>query len=373
MVICKAISHPPLVNYTVLTDIQKGCIPHALSGRDIGIAPTGSGKTAAFALPILQNLWDELQPYFACVLALTYELAFHISEQFEALGSAMGARSVRKQAITLAKQPNIIVATPGTLNDRLKSTKGFSLHGLKYLLTVLNMDFSPTINDILKAIPKERTTCLFSATMTTKVSKLQRASLTNPARVEYYVLVPLIHKDVLLVYLINSLIHDAQRLNMMLHTLGFSAVPLHGQLSQSQHLGALAKIKSGSRSILVATDVASHGLDIPSVNIVINFDVPMHLKDYIHCIGQMARARLSGKSITMITQYDVEFVEHLEDVLGKTLVLWLTNKEEMLLLHELVDEVGRLGQKQKRKHHGDVRGDDGDRDDDVVEVGMWVR
>ncbi|KAF8590173.1 DEAD-domain-containing protein [Ramaria rubella] len=402
------------VNYTVPTDIQKECIPHALAGRDIiGIASTGSGKTAAFALPILQKLWDEPQPYFACVLAPTRELAFQISEQFEALGSAMGARSVVivgggedrvKQAITLAKRPHIIVVTPGRLNDHLKSTKGFSLRGLDEADWLLDMDFGPTIDEILKAIPKERTTYLFSATMTTKVSKLQRASLTNPVRVEasskyqtvstllqYYVLVPLIHKDVLLVYLINSLssnsvimftrtVHDAQRLNVMLRTLGFSAVPLHGQLSQSQRLGALAKFKSGSRSILVATDVASRGLDIPSVDIVINFDVPTHSKDYIHRVGRTARAGRAGKSITMITQYDVEFVQRLEDVLGKPLELWPTNKEEMLLLHELVDEAGRLaasnlrentkGQKQKRKRHGDVRGDDGDRDDDVVEAGM---
>ncbi|KAF8584003.1 P-loop containing nucleoside triphosphate hydrolase protein [Ramaria rubella] len=377
------------VNYTVPTDIQKECIPHALAGRDIGIASTGSGKTAAFALPILQKLWDEPQPYFACVLAPTRELAFQISEQFVALGLAMGARSV---VIVGGREE-----AGNNIDSTTKSTKGFSLRGLKYLPTVLDMDFGPTINEILKAIPKERTTYLFSATMTTKVSKLQRASLTNPARVEasskyqtvstllqYYVLVPLIHKDVLLVYLINSLssnlviiftrtVHDAQRLNVMLRTLGFSAVPLHGQLSQTP---------SGSRSILFATDVASQscavhmfhsGLDIPSVDMLRNFDVPTHSKDYIHRVGRTARAGRSGKSITMITQYDVEFVDRLEDVLGKPLELWPTNK---------FDEAGRLaasnlrentkGQKQKRKRHGDVRGDDSDRDDDVVQAGMRV-
>ncbi|KAF8573174.1 P-loop containing nucleoside triphosphate hydrolase protein [Ramaria rubella] len=358
------------VNYTVPTDIQKECIPHALAGQDIGIASTGSGKTAVFALPILQKLWDEPQPYFACILAPKHELAFQISEQFVALGLAMGARSVviiggREEA-------------GNNIDSTTKSTKGFSLRGLKYLPTILDMDFGPTIDEILKAIPKECTMYLFSATMTTKISKLQQASLTNPARVEvsskyqtvstllqYYVLVPLIHKDVLLVYLINSLsynlviiftqmAHDAQRLNVMLRTLGFSAMPLHGQLSQTP---------SGSRSILFAKDVASHGLDIPSVDMLINFDVPTHSKDYIHHVGQTAWAGRSGKSITMITQYNVEFVECLEDVLGKPLELWPT-----------IDEVGRLaasnlrentkGQKQK--------GDDSNRDDDVVQAGMQV-
>jgi ATP-dependent RNA helicase DDX47/RRP3 len=193
----------------------------------------------------------------------------------------------------------------------------------------------------------------------------------------------------------------------MLRTLGFSAVPLHGQLSQSQRLGALGKFKSGSRSILVATDIASRcanifllpsaksqtnpllivfsGLDIPSVDVVINFDVPTHSKDYIHRVGRTARAGRAGKSITIVTQYDVEFMQRLERVLGKSLELWPTNKEEMLLLRERVDEAARLAanelkegtkeEKQKQKYHGTSRrtGDDQDRDDDVVEAGMPVR
>jgi ATP-dependent RNA helicase DDX47/RRP3 len=406
------------INFTKPTEIQQQALPHALEGRDIiGVAETGSGKTAAFALPILQKLWDEPKGLFACILAPTRELAYQIAQQFESLGSAMGVRSLvlvggmdrMQQAVGLAKRPHIIVATPGRLNDHLQNTKGFSLRSLKFLVMdeadrLLDMDFGPEIDQILKVIPKERTTYLFSATMTTKVAKLQRASLINPMRVEvsskyqtvstllqYYLLVPLIHKDVHLIYLANHLasnsiiiftrtVHDAQRLSIMLRSLGFPAVPLHGQLSQSQRLGALGKFKSGDRKLLVATDVASRGLDLPSVDIVINFDIPTHSKDYIHRVGRTARAGRSGKSITMVTQYDVELIQRIEKVIDKKMELWPTDKEEVMLLKERVDEAARLainelkeeakaGGKKRRREDG-VGRDERDRDDDVVEAGV---
>lgn len=203
------------INFKTPTEIQQQALPYALEGRDIiGVAETGSGKTAAFALPILQKLWEEPKGLFACVLAPTRELAYQISQQFESLGAAMGVRCLvliggvdkMPQAVALAKRPHIIVATPGRLNDHLQSTKGFSLRNLKFLVCtisskmcvslplhnkvmdeadrLLDMDFGAEIDQILKVIPQERTTYLFSATMTTKVAKLQRASLTNPVRVE---------------------------------------------------------------------------------------------------------------------------------------------------------------------------------------------
>ncbi|KAM6492426.1 P-loop containing nucleoside triphosphate hydrolase protein [Amanita muscaria] len=410
------------VGFKTPTDIQREALPHALEGRDIiGVASTGSGKTAAFALPILQKLWEDPKGLFACVLAPTRELAFQISQQFESLGSAMGVRcavivgGVREvdQAVALAKRPHVVVATPGRLDWHLENTKGFSLRGIKFLVLdeadrLLDMDFGPVIDKILKILPKERRTYLFSATMTTKVAKLQRASLTNPVKVEvsakyqtvstllqYYLLMPLKEKDVNLVYLANSLaqntmiiftrtVHDASRLAIILRTLGFAAVPLHGQLSQSQRLGALAKFKSGGRKILVATDVASRGLDIPSVDIVINFDIPTHSKDYIHRVGRTARAGRSGKSVTLVTQYDVELVQRIEQVVGKEMELWPTDTEEIALLRERVEEAARLaihelkaqsmkgGAGKKRRRDGDLSKDDRDRDDDVLEAGMPV-
>ncbi|KAF5386689.1 hypothetical protein D9615_001911 [Tricholomella constricta] len=407
------------VGYKAPTDIQVESLPHALEGRDIiGVASTGSGKTAAFALPILQKLWEEPKGLFACVLAPTRELAYQISQQFESLGSAMGVRcavivggmDLPTQAIALAKRPHIVVATPGRLIDHLENTKGFSLRGIKFLVLdeadrLLDMDFGPIIDKILKLIPKERTTYLFSATMTSKVAKLQRASLSNPVRVEvsskyqtvstllqYYLLMPLKDKDAYLVYLVNSLaqnsmiiftrtVNDAQRLSIILRTLGFPAVPLHGQLSQSQRLGALGKFKSGGRKVLVATDIASRGLDIPSVDIVINFDIPTHSKDYIHRVGRTARAGRAGKSITLVTQYDVELIQRIEAVIDKKMELWPTDAEEIALLKERVNEASRIavnelkeqgtksGGRKRRREEGGGR-DDRDRDDDVVEAGM---
>jgi len=401
------------------TDIQAEALPHALQGRDIiGVASTGSGKTAAFALPILQKLWEEPRGLFACVISPTRELAYQISQQFEALGSAMGVRcavivggmDLMSQKVALAKKPHIVVATPGRLNDHLENTKGFSLRSVKFLVLdeadkLLDLDLGPVIDKILKVIPKERTTYLFSATMTTKVAKLQRASLSNPVRVEvsskystvstllqYYLFIPMVKKDVNLIYLANSLasnsiiiftrtVHDAQRLSMILRTLGFPAVPLHGQLTQSARLGALAKFKSGGRKILVATDVASRGLDLPSVDIVVNYDVPTSSKDYIHRVGRTARAGRAGKSITIVTQYDVELMQRVEAVIGKKMELWPTDEEEVTLLRERVDEASRLavnelkdqsrgGFGRKRRREGGLVVDDMDRDDDVVEAGI---
>ncbi|KAK0197228.1 P-loop containing nucleoside triphosphate hydrolase protein [Armillaria mellea] len=418
------------MKFTMPTAIQVQALPPALEGRDIiGVAATGSGKTAAFALPILQKLWDDPKGLFACVIAPTRELAFQISEQFEALGSAMGARcavliggvDTISQSVALAKRPHIIVATPGRLSYHLENTKGFNLRSLKYLVLdeadrLLDMDFGPAIDKILRVIPKERTTYLFSATMTTKVEKLQRASLQNPVRVEasskyqtvstllqYYCLMPLKDKDTYLISLANSqsqnsmivftrTVHDAARVSIILRTLGFPAVPLHGKLTQSQRLGALGKFKSGGRSILVATDVASRGLDIPSVDIVINFDIPTHSKDYIHRVGRTARAGRAGKAITLVTQYDVELLQRIEQVIGTKMDLWPTDAEEIALLKERVNEAGRVavselkeqsskdgGRKRGRGGEGYARGgegysrDDGDRDDDVVEAGMPQR
>ncbi|GAA5932019.1 RNA-dependent ATPase RRP3 [Sporobolomyces koalae] len=411
------------LGFTAPSQIQQECIPYALQGKDIiGLAQTGSGKTAAFALPILQALWEEPQGLFAVVLAPTRELAYQIADQFTALGSGIGVRvativggmDTMAQQVALAKKPHVIVATPGRLQDHLENTKGFSLKSLKFLVMdeadrLLDLDFGPVIDKILKVIPREgRKTYLFSATMTTKVAKLQRASLRDPVKLEvsskyqtvstllqYYLLVPLKHKDLHLVHLIHTLsgqttiifvrtVMDAQRLSILLRLLSFPAVPLHGQLSQSARLGALNKFKSGGRSILVATDVASRGLDIPSVDLVVNYDIPTNSKDYIHRVGRTARAGRSGKSVTMVTQYDVELFQRIEGVIGKKMAeypLGASGKQEVLLLSERVGEAQReaireikeLGPGGDGKRHGKgkrSRDDDRDRDDDQREAGM---
>ncbi|XP_072949571.1 ATP-dependent RNA helicase DDX47 [Epargyreus clarus] len=360
--------------------IQKESIPVALQGKDIiGLAETGSGKTGAFALPILQALLENPQRYFALVLTPTRELAFQISEQFEALGASIGVKcavivggmDMVAQALMLSKKPHIIIATPGRLVDHLENTKGFNLKALKYLVMdeadrILNMDFEVEVDKILRVIPRERRTYLFSATMTKKVQKLQRASLQDPVKVEvstkyqtvdtlqqYYLFIPVKYKDVHLVHILNELTGStfivfvstcagALRVALLLRALGVPAVPLHGQMSQQKRLAALNKFKSKSRSVLICTDVASRGLDIPHVDVVINLDIPLHSKDYIHRVGRTARAGRAGKSITFVTQYDVELYQRIEQLIGKQLPLYKTEESEVMVLQERVAEAQRL-------------------------------
>ena len=178
--ICKATEE---LGYKHPTKIQAESLPYTLKGRDIiGLAETGSGKTAAFAIPVIQALLNNPQPMFACVMSPTRELCVQIAEQFEALGALIGLRTavlvggldMVAQAITLSKKPHVIVGTPGRMADHLANTKGFHMKKLKYLVLdeadrLLSMDFEKQINLILTQIPKDRHTYLFSATMTSKV------------------------------------------------------------------------------------------------------------------------------------------------------------------------------------------------------------
>ena len=385
-----------LLKYTRPTPIQEQSIPLALAGRDvIGLAETGSGKTAAFALPILQALMGSPQALFALVLAPTRELAFQIAQAFEALGSVIAVRcavvvggvDMTGQSIALARRPHIVVATPGRLLDHLENTKGFSLRGLKYLVMdeadrLLDLDFGPILDKILKALPREgRRTFLFSATMSAKVDQLQRASLRDPTKVsvsdsahqtvatllQFYKFFPHKDKDLHLVHLLNELagqstivfartVNETQRISILLRALGFGAVPIHGQLSQSVRLSALNKYKAGSRNILVATDVAARGLDIPSVDIVINLDLPGDSKTYVHRVGRTARAGKSGRAVSFVTQYDVEIWQRIEKAIGRQLPEWPTEEDEVALLGERVGEAQRAAVREMKDLHAKRNG-----------------
>lgn len=266
--------------------IQKEAIPVALEGRDvIGLAETGSGKTGAFALPILQALFENPQRFFALILTPTRELAYQISEQFQTLGSnhgvkcavLVGGMDMVAQSMLLGKGPHIVIATPGRLLDHMENTKGFNLRELKYLVMdeadrILNMDFEVEVDKILSILPRKgRKNMLFSATMTKKVAKLQRASLADPVKVEvsskyktvdkllqYYLFIPLKFKEIYLVHIINELagnsfiifsatVNGTMKLALMLRNLGFTAIPLNGQMSQNKRLGALNKFKEKNR------------------------------------------------------------------------------------------------------------------------------
>ncbi|EIE25544.1 DEAD-domain-containing protein [Coccomyxa subellipsoidea C-169] len=366
------------LGWKVPTSIQEQAVPHLLADV-IGLAQTGSGKTGAFAMPILQELLDTPQANFALVLSPTRELALQIAEQFEALGAGIGVRcavlvggiDMMAQAIALGKRPHIIVGTPGRVVDHLSNTKGFTLKALRHLVLdeadrLLNMDFEQEIDQILKVIPRERRTQLFSATMTTKVAKLQRACLQNPVKVEVdakyrtvdtlrqqYLFIPAKHKDCYLAYFLTELAgatfmvftrtcDNTRKLALMLRNLGFDALPIHGQMSQPKRLGALNKFKAGERSILAATDVASRGLDIPAVDVVVNYDVPINSKDYVHRVGRTARAGRSGRSLTLVTQYDVEQFQKIEALTGQKMEKYDAEEEAALLLLERVTEAQKM-------------------------------
>jgi ATP-dependent RNA helicase DDX47/RRP3 len=340
---------------------------------------------------------DKPQPFHSLILAPTRELAYQISQAVEAMGSLISVRctvlvggmDMIPQSISLGKKPHVIVATPGRLLDHLENTKGFNLRGLKYLVMdeadrLLDLDFGPILDKILKILPREgRKTYLFSATMSSRVESLQRASLSNPLRVsvstdkyqtvstllQSYLFFPHKHKDVYLVFLLNELagqttiiftrtVNETQRLAILLRLLGFSAIPLHGQLSQNARMGALNKFRAKSRTILVATDVAARGLDIPSVDVVLNFDLPPDSKTYIHRVGRTARAGKSGNAISFVTQYDVELWLRIEGALGKKLKEYETAKDEVMVLAERVGEAQRGAVMEMKELH-ETRGKKG--------------
>uniref|UniRef100_A0A673TVC8 RNA helicase n=1 Tax=Suricata suricatta TaxID=37032 RepID=A0A673TVC8_SURSU len=359
-VLCEACDQ---LGWTKPTKIQIEAIPLALQGRDIiGLAETGSGKTGAFALPILNALLETPRRLFALVLTPTRELAFQISEQFEALGSSIGVQTAvivggidsMSQSLALAKKPHVIIATPGRLIDHLENTKGFNLRALKYLVMdeadrILNMDFETEVDKILKVIPRDRKTFLFSATMTKKVQKLQRAALKNPVKCA-----------------VSSKYQTVEKLQQY-----YLFIP---SKFKSKRLGSLNKFKAKTRSILLATDVASRGLDIPHVDVVVNFDIPTHSKDYIHRVGRTARAGRSGKAITFVTQYDVELFQRIEHLIGKKLPVFPTQDDEVMMLTERVTEAQRFARMELREHGEKkkrVREDAGDNDD--TEGAMGVR
>lgn len=325
------------------------------------------------------------------MLAPTRELAYQISQAFEALGSLISVRcavivggmDMISQAIALGKKPHIVVATPGRLLDHLENTKGFSLRSLKYLVMdeadrLLDLDFGPILDKVLKVLPRDRHTYLFSATMSSKIESLQRASLRDPLRInissnkyqtvatllQSYIFIPHRHKDTYLVYLLNEFagqsaivftrtVNEAQRLAILLRTLGFGAIPLHGQLSQSNRLGALNKFRSGSRNILVATDVAARGLDIPSVDLVLNHDLPTDSKTYVHRVGRTARAGKSGRAISIVTQYDIEIWKRIEAALGQEQKEYETVKDEVMVFKPRVEEAQRHAQNEMKSLHED--------------------
>jgi len=352
--------HPTLIRgvedlgFTRPTPIQTQAIPPALEGRDLlACAATGSGKTAAFLLPILHRLVDQPRGTTrALVIAPTRELALQILADLKDLGRHTGIKGAAvhggvgmvPQEQAFRRGVDVIVATPGRLLDHFQ--RGYAaLAGLEYLVLdeadrMLDMGFLPDIKRVLRHVPKPRQTFFFSATMPAPIEALTTQILRKPAKislqrkaapaegvVQTLYPVPAALKGELLVELLtrghmeDALIftrtkHRADRLAKLLNRKGISAERIHGNRSQSQRTRALAAFKAGEFRVLVATDIAARGIDVESLGHVVNFDVPPVPEDYIHRVGRTARASETGDAFTLVAPEDEADIKRIERAVG---------------------------------------------------------
>ncbi|MBV8515905.1 MAG: DEAD/DEAH box helicase [Acidobacteria bacterium] len=339
--------------YTEPTPIQQAAIPHALAGRDlIGIAQTGTGKTAAFVLPLLEMLASQ-PPHVrrtprALVLAPTRELAAQIDESIATLSRHLPFRRVaifggvgeQPQIDALRRGVDIIVATPGRLLDLMQS-RHVDLRDIRYAVLdeadrMLDMGFLPQIRRVVGALPKDRQTLLFSATLSNEIEQVTSAFLQNPETVEIgrrsnpadtvaqalypvpksrkvELLLALLQHDALDSVLVFSRTkHGADKIARKLKQAGIETAALHSNRSQGQRVAALKAFKSGNVRVLVATDIAARGIDVEGISHVINFDFPMHAEDYVHRIGRTGRAQAIGDAISFVTNDDAPYVRDVE-------------------------------------------------------------
>ncbi|HBF13326.1 MAG TPA: ATP-dependent helicase, partial [Deltaproteobacteria bacterium] len=301
------------------TPIQAKAIPVAIEGKDVlGIAQTGTGKTLAFGLPLVQRL-DHLKGR-ALILLPTRELAHQVNDALRQIASAyhlrtavlIGGESMRRQFEDLRRNPRIIIATPGRLLDHLEQRR-LQLNDIKILVLdeadrMLDMGFAPQLNQILKTVPRERQTLLFSATMPASILNLATSYMNLPLRVEVAPAgstVAEIAQEVFIIQqeaklsLLEKLLQEykgtvlvfsrtkygAKKIAHVVKLMGHSAAEIHSNRSQPQRREALSGFKSGKYRIMVATDIAARGIDVSDIELVINFDLPDNSEDYVHRIG----------------------------------------------------------------------------------------
>ncbi|MBN8237097.1 DEAD/DEAH box helicase [Halobacillus kuroshimensis] len=342
-----------VMGFEETTPIQEQTIPLGLEGKDvIGQAQTGTGKTAAFGIPMLEKINKQVKGVQGLVIAPTRELAIQVAEEMNRLGKGKGARvlpiyggSNMERQIRALKNNHIVVATPGRLLDhiRRKTIKLENVHTavLDEADEMLNMGFIDDIRDILKALPEERQTLLFSATMPKEIRDIATTLMNNPEEVkvkakemtvenieQFFVEVPEKHKFDTLTRLLD--IHDPalaivfgrtkRRVDEVadgLQARGFSAEGIHGDLTQGKRMSTLNKFKRGRIEILVATDVAARGLDISEVSHVYNFDIPQDPESYVHRIGRTGRAGRKGESISFVTPREKDQLNLIEKLTKK--------------------------------------------------------
>ncbi len=349
--------------YQTPTPIQAAAIPEILKGRDlIGIAQTGTGKTAAFVLPILEHLARAPHVHGghrtprALILAPTRELAAQIEETVAALSRHLPLRRAvifggvgeQPQKDALRRGVDILVATPGRLLD-LMSTGHVQLNAITHAVfdeadRMLDMGFLPQIRRVVKALPHKRQTLLFSATLSKEIEELTAEFQRNPATVEigrrsnpaetvtqFVYPVPksrkvdllselLSHDHLESVLVFSRTKHGADKIARKLQQTGVVTATLHSNRSQNQRIAALKAFKDGKARVLVATDIAARGIDVEGISHVINFDFPLHPEDYVHRIGRTGRAQAIGDAISFVTPEDEPSVKAVEKLMRKTIV-----------------------------------------------------
>jgi ATP-dependent RNA helicase RhlE len=329
--------------FLVPTPIQAQAIPLALQGRDVvGIAATGTGKTAAFVLPLLERQAHGL----SLILAPTRELALQIAEHVERLSTrrlkmavVIGGVGMGQQTSDLRGSPQVIVATPGRLVDHLQQQNARLDRVTALVLDeadrMLDMGFRPQLNKILARVPKQRQTMLFSATMGGEVEQFTRQNVKDPARVEVsrsgtlapravqqVFLVPQEQKTALLLTLLSqdeesTLVftrtkHRADKVTRALERSGLKVARIHANRSQSQRVQALEGFRSGRYRVLVATDIAARGIDVEEIGHVVNYDLPHVPEDYVHRIGRTARAAASGRASSFAAPDEVPLLKDID-------------------------------------------------------------
>ncbi|HVX76357.1 MAG TPA: DEAD/DEAH box helicase [Bradyrhizobium sp.] len=358
----KVLAAVAATGYTAPTPIQEQAIPHVLARRDVlGIAQTGTGKTAAFVLPMLTLLEKgraRARMPRTLILEPTRELAAQVKENFDRYGAGqklnvallIGGVSFGDQDSKLMRGVDVLIATPGRLLDHTERG-GLLLTGVELLVIdeadrMLDMGFIPDIERICKLVPFTRQTLFFTATMPPEIRRVTEAFLHNPERVEVSkpattavtvtqsqvsagrephekreILRRLLRqaKDLKNAIIFCNRKREVAILHKSLQKHGFSAGALHGDMDQSARMAALDQFRKGELPLLVASDVAARGLDIPEVSHVFNFDVPHHADDYVHRIGRTGRAGRSGTAISIVTPLDHKAMAAIEKLIGQTI------------------------------------------------------
>lgn len=358
--LCRALS---ALGYEEPTPIQRAAIPPLLAGRDlVGQAATGTGKTAAFALPVLQRIYgrSERAGVFALILVPTRELAIQVSEAMNSYGRDMGVRTlpvyggqpIGRQLRVLDRGVDVVVATPGRALDHI-ARGSLDLSGLEVVVLdeadeMLDMGFAEDIEAILGETPASRQTALFSATMPPRINGLVRRYLTDPARVELgrtasassdgllvrqtAYLTPRGHKPAALVRVLDletpaatvvfcRTRDEVDQLTEILNSRGYRAEALHGGMDQQQRDRVMGRLRGGSLDLLVATDVAARGLDVEQLTHVVNYDVPSAPDSYVHRIGRVGRAGREGTAITLVEPREQKMLKAIERAAGRPIAI----------------------------------------------------